>query len=92
MPCASGKDLAVVLYLIVVQAKVLLLDACTFRPTMKSNASPNRARLVHARRVVRLIAAAFETKNISTPAPISIQLSREQDVLKNVVLDIRVEV
>jgi hypothetical protein len=61
MPCASGKDLAVVLYLIVVQAKVLLLDACTFRPTMKSNASPNRARLVHARRVVRLIAAAFET-------------------------------
>jgi hypothetical protein len=60
VPCASGRDLAVVLYLTVVQANVLLLEACTFNPTMKSNASPNRPRLVHARRVVRLIATASE--------------------------------
>lgn len=60
VPCASGRDLDVVLYLTVVQANVLLLEACTFKPTMKSNASPNRARLVHARRVVRLIATASE--------------------------------
>ena len=65
-PCAWARVDAVVLYRTVVHANVLLLEARTFSPTMKSSAAAKRARLVQARRVVRFIAAASADQETKT--------------------------